>query len=150
MKDYPDSGVYLLKLRLDKSKEIKIGALGQKDFPAGYFFYAGTAQKNLMSRIKRHYSKEKKFHWHIDYLLKEAELINDYIFELPREGECFLAELMQLSGGQVLVDGFGASDCSCRSHLIYFSFEKGDIFSNNKLDELDLKKEFRKYQSRSG
>lgn len=150
MKDYQDSGVYLLKLRLDKNKEIKIGALGQKDFPTGYFFYAGTAQKNLKSRIKRHYSKEKKFHWHIDYLLKEAELINDYIFELPREGECFLVELMELNGGQVLVDGFGASDCSCRSHLIYFSFEKGDIFSNNKLDELDLKKEFRKYQSRSG
>ncbi len=150
MKDYPDSGVYLLKLKLEEDKNIEIGALGQKDFPAGYFFYAGTAQKNLKSRIKRHYSKEKKLHWHIDYLLKEAELINDYIFELPREGECFLAELMQLNGGQVLVDGFGASDCSCRSHLIYFSFEKGAIFSNNKLDELDLKKEFRKYQSRSG
>lgn len=149
MEEYPDGGVYLLKLRIEENKNIKIGALGQNDFSAGYFFYAGTAQKNIQSRVKRHYSKDKKLHWHIDYLLNEAELIDDFIFELPRAGECFLTELMKLNGGQVLVDGFGASDCSCRSHLIYFSFEKGDIFINNILDELDIKKEFRKYQSRS-
>jgi Uri superfamily endonuclease len=149
MIDYPDSGVYLLKLRLDNNREIKIGALGQKNFPAGYFFYAGTAQKNLKSRIRRHYSKDKKMHWHIDYLLKEAELIDDYIFELPRKGECFLAELMQSNGGQVLISGFGASDCGCKSHLFYFSFAQGEIFINNILNELDIKKEFRKYQSRN-
>lgn len=150
MDNYPAGGVYLLKLSLDENIDLKIGALGKKKFPAGYFFYAGTAQKNLESRIKRHYSKNKKLHWHIDYLLNKAKLLDDYIFKLPREGECFLADLMISNGGKVLIDGFGASDCSCRSHLIYFSFNEGDIFTNNILDKLDIEKEFRKYQSRSG
>jgi Uri superfamily endonuclease len=149
MEYYPDSGVYLLKLKLEENKNIKIGALGEKEFPAGYFFYAGTAQKNLQPRIKRHYSKDKKLHWHIDYLLNEAELIDDYVFELPRAGECFLTEFMKSKGAEVLIDGFGASDCSCSSHLLYFPIKKGDKIINILLKDLNIEKEFKEYQSRS-
>lgn len=119
--DYPDGGVYLLKIYLAKEKDIKVGALGKNKFPAGYYFYAGTAQKNLSARIKRHYSSDKNNHWHIDYLLAEADLMNDYIFELPKKGECYLTDFLTGNGADFIVDGFGSSDCSCRSHLSYFS-----------------------------
>lgn len=118
--DYPDGGVYLLKIYLAKAEEIEVGALGIKSFPAGFYFYAGTAQKNLAARIKRHYSSDKNKHWHIDYLLEKAELKDDYIFKLPKKGECFLTEFLKEKGAEFVLDAFGASDCSCRSHLSYF------------------------------
>lgn len=122
--DYPDGGVYLLKIYLAKKVEIKVGALGKNKFPAGYYFYAGTAQKNLGARIKRHYSNDKNNHWHIDYLLVEAELVDNYIFDLPKKGECFLTDFLKENGAEFIVEGFGASDCSCKSHLSYFSEDK--------------------------
>ncbi len=149
MKNYPDSGVYLLQLFLaNKAEHVEVGALGKIEFPPGYYFYAGTAQKNLAARIKRHYSSDKKFHWHIDYLLDKALLENDFVFSLPREGECFLAELLKENGGKILADGFGASDCSCGSHLIYFPEQKGEKIVQGILNKLDLKEEFKKYKNR--
>ena len=149
MKNYPDSGVYLLQLFLaNKAEHVEVGALGKIEFPPGYYFYAGTAQKNLAARIKRHYSSDKKFHWHIDYLLDKALLENDFVFSLPREGECFLAELLKENGGKILADGFGASDCSCGSHLIYFPEQKGEKIVQGILNKFDLKEEFKKYKNR--
>ena len=142
MKDYPDGGVYILKIKLKAKKDIKVGALAKKTFNPGYYFYAGTAQTNLEARINRHYSSDKKFHWHIDYLLAEAELVKDFVFEFSKEGECFLAQILNEKGGKLPVKGFGASDCSCGSHLIYFSLETGKNILENILKNRDLKKEF--------
>ena len=94
-------GVYLLKIYLSKNTIIKIGALGEIEFPQGYYFYAGSAQRNLPARVRRHYSEEKKYHWHIDYLLGAAELIDDFAFELPKQGECFLTDLMINNNGRM-------------------------------------------------
>jgi Uri superfamily endonuclease len=142
MKNYPEGGVYLLKIKLDKEKEIKVGALGEITFAPGYYFYAGTAQRNLEARIKRHYSSQKKFHWHIDYLLAEAELLRDFVFELPGQGECFLAETLINQAGKTPAAGFGASDCSCKSHLIYFSLKIGKKIVEDLIDDRDLRAEF--------
>lgn len=146
MSDYPAGGVYILKIKLDKETKIKVGALGKQFFAPGYYFYAGTAQRNLGARVKRHYSSDKKFHWHIDYLLAEAKLKNDYIFDLPAAGECFLAKKLIDKGGKTPVKGFGASDCSCESHLLYFPLAQGkNILEQLKADQ-DLEKEF--YQTK--
>lgn len=117
-----DSGVYVLKIFLSEKQKIKIGAKGVFDFPAGYYYYCGTAQRNLQARLKRHGRQEKKFHWHIDYLLAEAKLQEFYTWPVSREGECRLARyFIDELEGEVIVPGFGASDCDCKSHLIYFS-----------------------------
>ena len=142
MQNYPDGGVYILKIKLEKKIEIKIGALGKKTFPPGYYFYAGTAQRNLKARINRHYSSDKNYHWHIDYFLAEANLENDFVFELPGEGECFLARILIDNGGKTLIDGFGASDCSCGSHLIYFSLTEGKNILENLTKAHNLEAEF--------
>ena len=146
MENYPVGGVYLLKIKLEKKKEIKVGALGKITFAPGYYFYAGTAQRNLEARIKRHYSSQKKFHWHIDYLLAEAELEKDFVFKLPGEGECFLAEILKNQGGKTPAAGFGASDCSCGSHLIYFPLKTGEKIVENLIDARDLGVEFSNFK----
>lgn len=137
--DYPNGGVYLLKIYLAEKAEITIGALGKKEFPAGFYFYAGTAQKNLAARVKRHYSSEKKKHWHIDYLLKEAEIKDDYIFELPKNGECQLTQFLKKQGAEFILANFGASDCNCNSHLSYFPAKKiaeiVELLNDNNLED---------------
>lgn len=145
MQNYPDGGVYLLKIKLLKEKKIKVGALGEKIFAPGYYFYAGTAQGNLKARIERHYSSDKKFHWHIDYFLAEAELENDFYFKLPRAGECFLAQTLINNGGETPAAGFGASDCSCGSHLIYFSLFEGKEIVEDLIDARNIEKEFNQF-----
>ena len=35
-----------------------------------------SALNNLDKRIQRHKSNQKKMHWHIDYLLKKAKIID--------------------------------------------------------------------------
>jgi len=145
MKTYPDGGVYILKIRLEKKSKIEIGALGKKFFAPGYYFYTGTAQRNLEARIKRHYSRDKNFHWHIDYFLAEAELEKDFVFELSREAECFLAQILKENGGKTPVSGFGASDCSCGSHLIYFSEAVGSKIVEELIKDKNLEKEFNEF-----
>jgi Uri superfamily endonuclease len=130
LKEEFDSGIYLLEIFLHKPQRIEIGQKGLFTFPQGYYYYVGSAQKNLMIRIKRHQSKEKSLHWHIDYLLAEASLHNYFIWPVSKEGECKLASYLQNElKGEIIVKGFGASDCSCDSHLFYFSnvIKKEDI-----------------------
>ncbi len=146
MKNYPEGGVYLLKIKLETEKGIKVGALGKKIFAPGYYFYSGTAQRNLKARIERHYSSDKKFHWHIDYFLAEAELEKDFVFKLPAEGECFLAETLINQGGKTPIAGFGASDCSCGSHLIYFPLKTGKKVVEDLIDARDLRAEFSNFK----
>lgn len=118
--DY-DSGVYLLEIFLHKPKKIEVGALGIHTFPPGYYYYSGSAQKNLGARLKRHYSVEKKVHWHVDYLLAEGHLKKHYTWPAGKKGECRLIEyLKEELDGEFIVSDFGASDCGCESHLVYF------------------------------
>ena len=133
-----DSGIYLLELKLNQTQEIKIGAKGIFSFPAGYYYYCGTAQKNLKTRLKRHHSEDKNFHWHIDYLLDSGDLTNVFTWPLPAVGECSLARYLENWGGEIIVEGFGASDCNCDSHL--FLFEKSIVEKINSLTENKINK----------
>ena len=115
-----NSGIYLLEIILNNKKKINIGALGEYNFSAGYYYYIGSAQKNLQSRINRHLKDNKKLHWHIDYLLNYAQIINYYTILADKNYECKLFQCLNKKEiFQVPVKGLGASDCSCRSHLLY-------------------------------
>ena len=121
--DY-NSGIYLLELNLAHKKEIKIGAKGLHFFPDGYYYYCGSAQKNLQARINRHLAVDKNFHWHIDYLLAESEISDFNTWPYSQDKECKLAEYIKEElTGNIIVKGFGASDCNCTSHLFHFEAE---------------------------
>ena len=116
-----DSGVYVLEIFLHKPNKIEVGALGPITFPPGYYYYCGSAQKNLKARLERHLRKNKNYHWHIDFFLSEGHIQDYYTWPLDKSGECKLTSYLKDDlDGQFIVSGFGASDCGCESHLVYF------------------------------
>ncbi|MFW6256778.1 MAG: GIY-YIG nuclease family protein [Bacillota bacterium] len=117
-----DSGVYLLEMYLKQEQSLKIGARGNFTFFPGYYFYCGTAQQYLRARLERHLRQKKKFHWHIDYFLQVTEIETIYCWPDESSRECELAsDLLAVPESKVPVEGFGASDCGCRTHLLYFT-----------------------------
>ena len=122
-----NSGIYLLNIYLKDDQIINTGALGKIKYKKGYYFYIGSAQRNLKARIKRHLSKDKNFHWHIDYLLDNAKIVEYAIFNAKKSLECKLFQCLKNNKiFDVPIEGFGSSDCSCKSHLLY-SKEKVDL-----------------------
>jgi|TARA_B100000315_G_scaffold260157_1_gene319590 sugar fermentation stimulation protein A len=118
-----DFQTYCLIINKKKRSRLEIGKLGIFDFPSGFYIYTGSAKKNRMSsRIKRHLSRDKTLHWHIDYLLEES-VIKDVF--LSREKECDInRDILLLPNATIISNNFGSSDCSCESHLTYFKDQK--------------------------
>jgi Uri superfamily endonuclease len=120
-------GSYILVIEIHKNSEIQIGALGYILFNKGFYFYVGSAMgvansSTLINRVKRHISltSNKKFHWHIDYLLANINSSINHLYLIPStvRWECTIAqELMDLTNGYI--KNFGSSDCNCISHLYY-------------------------------
>ena len=66
-------------------------------------------------------SPTKRLHWHIDYLLEESELDTVWAVECALRLECAWADAVcQMPGARIAVPRFGASDCRCPGHLVYF------------------------------
>lgn len=113
-----DSGLYIAIFKLHKKCRITVGKLGTYSFQSGWYFYAGSAKKNLIARLDRHSIKDKPLRWHIDYLSVKAEMIGAIIIPTGLYTECEVAEeLEQLF--ELEISGFGASDCKCQGHLFY-------------------------------
>ena len=118
----PSRGTYVLVLHLECIEEITVSKLGTFTFPAGYYLYVGSAlgPGGLEARLARHRRRDKKLHWHIDYLLECAQLVEVWSAAQTGKLECLWAQAaLELPGGEIPVPGFGSSDCRCRSHLIY-------------------------------
>jgi Uri superfamily endonuclease len=124
-------GTYLLLLKLDDNKKIKIGKKKTIDFTKGFYLYVGSALNSIEGRINRHIKKNKKNHWHIDYLLNHADIINIYFKESKDKQECFIVK--KFTDSLSAIPNFGCSDCSCMSHLFYGA-KKDILFFINKLE----------------
>ncbi|MDR0569454.1 MAG: DNA/RNA nuclease SfsA [Spirochaetaceae bacterium] len=115
-----DRGNYLIVMEMLESQEVMVGALGAVSITAGWYVYAGSAQKYLSRRMSRHLRKTgKRLHWHIDYLAPYRARASALPILSYRNIECDLARGLASAGGQA-VPGFGCSDCACGSHLFYF------------------------------
>ena len=134
-------GSYILLVELATEKNALIGKLGYLFFPKAFYAYVGSAMNGLEARLARHLRKEKGLHWHIDYLLKEAKLLETILCPSEpfapchSEGtkrpknlaqgkfrvECFLARALAKEFQSI--PGFGSSDCKCQSHLYFGSLE---------------------------
>ena len=121
-------GAYCLLIGLEHDMEIAVGALGPRRFPRGLYVYVGSAQSGVGARVDRHVSGAGRKHWHVDYLLEHAAVLSTVALQVSRkEDECVVAQsLLSLEEAEVVVEGFGSSDCSCRSHLVYFDTEDYD------------------------
>ncbi|MCX8154078.1 MAG: GIY-YIG nuclease family protein [Candidatus Bathyarchaeota archaeon] len=114
-------GIYALIIELDSDVCLNVGALGELKFKKGLYAYVGSAQANLLYRIKRHFRREKRLFWHIDYLLSNnaARIIKVLFKQTDKSGECALATFFSERGEPI--PGFGCSDCRCKSHLFHIT-----------------------------
>lgn len=116
-----DKGVYCLVFE-NPDCMVRVGALGELAFRAGWHIYIGSAQgSGGLQRLRRHISFtvdcDKSPSWHIDYLLRSPcfSLLYAVYAVTSDRLECPLAH--KLNGKHM--NKFGCSDCSCRSHLLY-------------------------------
>jgi len=120
-----NSGSYQIFLKIRKKVQIEIGALGFINFKRGYYIYTGSAMRNLIQRTERHKKKNKKLHWHIDYLLENefVEILEIMTFPSESREECERNhQLLNMQNVEIIAKGFGSSDCSkCPTHLVYFA-----------------------------
>jgi len=121
-------GAYILLLHLHTGRKVQVGKLGRFFFEKGWYAYVGSAMNSLDARIARHMKKEKKLHWHIDYLRQVASVEEVLRFESADRLECQLSRKVAALADAAPVKKFGASDCGCFTHL-YFFYEKPDLRS---------------------
>jgi len=114
-------GSYILLIHLYEDKNIQVGRLGKLFFKKGYYAYVGSAMNGIEQRVQRHLRHNKKTHWHIDYLLRHAEIKNVFYKENQHREECKIAE--KLNKKLKNIQRFGCTDCKCNSHLFYGSLE---------------------------
>lgn len=119
----PAPGSYALSMVLSSSTRLRIGALGEFDFPQGGYLYTGNAfgQGGLRARLHRYLDPGRKCHWHIDYLLPKVQINRVYFALASLPLECLWSQaLANLPNAQFPVARFGASDCrtGCKAHLV--------------------------------
>lgn len=121
----PDSpGTYVLILKLSHRATIRVGRLGEFEFPAGWYTYVGSARGpgGLAARLARHVRSLKPLHWHVDHVCARARPVEIWYAAGTRKRECAWARaLVNLPGASIPASRFGASDCRCPSHLIHFA-----------------------------
>ncbi|MHA1925378.1 MAG: GIY-YIG nuclease family protein [Candidatus Thorarchaeota archaeon] len=118
-------GVYALVIAIPADIDVQIGALGTQRFEVGEWIYVGSAFGNgstsLEHRVRRHFSREKKLHWHIDLLMEVTGPPTHVIWsKAEKKRECEIAN--KLKQHEEFMDGpkgFGSSDCTakCGTHL---------------------------------
>ena len=114
-------GAYALLLHLPYAVELEVGRLGAVAFSSGYYVYLGSALGGLEARLCHHLRPAPKPRWHIDYLRRFAHPVEVWLCPTSSNLECLLYQTaLGLGGAHRVVKGFGASDCRCWSHLVYF------------------------------
>jgi sugar fermentation stimulation protein A len=113
-------GTYLLIMENPLDKRVKVGALGDVDFPRGYYAYVGSGMGSLESRVRRHFRTRKKRFWHIDYVTPHhLKPIRQYLIRRADRIESALAVALSDIASRC-IRGFGSTDSSAASHLFHF------------------------------
>jgi Uri superfamily endonuclease len=112
-------GIYVLIIQVSEDIDVDVGAIGKIAFKKGLYAYVGSAQTNLEKRIRRHFRKDKRKFWHVDYLLDNdaAKIAKVFFKNANKTEECETAKVIGESTEPIV--GFGCSDCNCKSHLFH-------------------------------
>jgi Uri superfamily endonuclease len=116
-------GTYAVVFRCRGTRTIAVGRLGRLALRAGWYVYVGSAfgPGGLAARVGRHLRSEKTVRWHVDYLGVAAPPVAVWTSLDPaRHEHNWAARLLSFSGASAPLPGFGASDCRCPAHLVYF------------------------------
>ena len=131
----PKPGTYALILACAGNVRIQVGRMGTLRLQPGYYVYLGSAlgPGGVRARLAHHHKLSTRPHWHIDYLRAHTQIhCVWFIYDARRREHQWAGVMRTLSGAEIPLPGFGASDCDCRSHLYFFtrcpsrsSFERG-------------------------
>jgi Uri superfamily endonuclease len=117
-------GTYALILKSSSERRVEAGKLGLLHVRPGYYVYVGSAfgPGGLKARIAHHIKISERPHWHIDYLRSILHL-NEvwYSYDSEKHEHQWADTFSSLRGATIPMTGFGASDCSCISHLFAFT-----------------------------
>lgn len=123
-----DKGVYCLVFENPRCT-VRIGALGELPFRAGWHVYVGSALgSGGLKRLDRHVSlareRNRRPTWHIDYLIIDPRFSLSFTVSAPTTDhlECSLARNL----GEPGIPGFGCSDCDCTTHLFFRDHDPRD------------------------
>ncbi|MFX1286377.1 MAG: DUF123 domain-containing protein [Promethearchaeota archaeon] len=122
-------GVYVLVFEIICSFLIDINRFNWL-LRTGFYLYFGSARgktsTSLEKRLTRHFKRQKKTFWHIDYITShpDTKMINAYYTTITGTTECSaLQGFLQNFHNTEIIQKFGSSDCKakCGGHLVFFS-----------------------------
>lgn len=118
------SGIYILEIFSPFIFKVLHKKYCSIEMQMGYYYYFGSAMKNLKSRIARHKTINKKLHWHIDYITSNPDNTISNVYIIPsskKTDECQARKNFQTEFNLTHpLKNFGSSDCTvCESHLLY-------------------------------
>jgi len=120
----PDSkGTYALLLRCTRPGTVAVGSLADMSFEPGLYLYLGSAfgPGGLRARLARHAARHKVKRWHIDYVRPRMSLASAWFSTSTlRLEHTWAAAALALATGATPLARFGASDCRCQSHFVFF------------------------------
>jgi Uri superfamily endonuclease len=114
-----EPGTYALILECAVRAELRISRRLRMDTEPGYYVYVGSAfgPGGVRARVSRHFQREKAKRWHIDFLREFVTFREVWYSHAPKHLEHVWARIFHEMAGYLPVEGFGCSDCKCRSHL---------------------------------
>ena len=115
LQDLPESGIYIIEIRLHEPHRLAVGKLGDLAFAPGSYLYVGSALRNLPHRIARHASRAKPLRWHIDTLTTAGRVCRVLVWQPADDLEHQIATA--LAARLPVFTKFGSSDCRCPGHL---------------------------------
>jgi Uri superfamily endonuclease len=122
-KEEPPRGTYALLILVQSPLTFQIGMLGEIHLQPGYYIYIGSAlgYGGIPGRVNRHLRcpTEKRSHWHIDALTAHGVIEEVWWARGTERHECAWAKVLS-NTGNITAPGFGASDCHCPGHLVWF------------------------------
>jgi Uri superfamily endonuclease len=89
----------------------------------GFYVYLGSAfgPGGVRARVQRHRVRARCRHWHVDYLRSVTRLAQVWFsYDQERREHAWADVVGKTMQGTAPLAGFGASDCSCGTHLYYF------------------------------
>jgi len=129
-------GTYALVLLSHSEKDIQVGRLGRLQLRPGFYVYVGSAfgPGGLKSRISHHENITNQPRWHIDYLRAMTDPQEVWFtYDSFRREHQWAEILARGRRASTPLEGFGSSDCGCKSHLIFFHNRPSGKFFSGKI-----------------
>ena len=115
-------GTYALIYHCPASFRTVVGKRGPIEVAKGYWIYVGSAfgPGGLKARLRHHLKPAQRPHWHLDYIKADLNPLEIWATADDEKREHAWARIVSgLRGSTCPLTGFGATDCTCPSHLIY-------------------------------